>query len=167
MSNSKRFLISDLHLYHTRLLEPRGFDSIEEMNEFIVSQWNSVVRTKDTVWVLGDVILDSKNIFEDAKILDRLRGDKKLILGNHDCSANKMLVWDKHFSSVMSYKQFGKTNKILLSHIPVAEQQFHRFALNIHGHLHTQEIDDTRYMNVSCELLNYIPVEWKEVVRRL
>jgi len=31
--------------------------------------------------------------------------------------------------------------------------------VNIHGHLHANRIDDSRYINVSVEQINYTPVE--------
>ena len=53
------YFISDLHLGHRKILEyspARGGKTIDEHDEWLVSQWNSVVRNKkDLVWVLGDI----------------------------------------------------------------------------------------------------------------
>ena len=45
-----RYYISDLHFYHHNLLDKmdnRGFSSVEEMNEYIIEQWNKKVRKND------------------------------------------------------------------------------------------------------------------------
>ena len=52
------YCTSDCHFNHKNILsyEPqsRPFATIEEMNETIISNWNSVVTAEDEVWVLGD-----------------------------------------------------------------------------------------------------------------
>ena len=47
-----RYYISDLHFWHRRLnqnMDQRGFETVEEMNEYMISQWNSRVRKNDEV----------------------------------------------------------------------------------------------------------------------
>ena len=55
----KIYLISDTHFNHNKdfVYKARGFNSIEEMNEKIIENWNSVVTDEDTIYVLGDVIM--------------------------------------------------------------------------------------------------------------
>ena len=50
------WLCSDWHFCHDRgfVYEPRGFNSIEEMNETIVNKHNSIVLPEDDVYILGD-----------------------------------------------------------------------------------------------------------------
>jgi len=55
---SKVFVTADLHFQHKNILmhqANREFDSIEEMDEFIIQEWNKQVTAKDTVYILGDV----------------------------------------------------------------------------------------------------------------
>ena len=58
-----------------------------------------------------------------------------------------------------------KYKDCVLTHIPVHPSQFPRFRLNIHGHLHLKVIADTRYINVSCEQVNYTPVLLKNIIK--
>lgn len=53
---SKTYYISDLHLGHENVIrfDNRPFDSVEEMNETLVNNWNSVVTNADHVYHLGD-----------------------------------------------------------------------------------------------------------------
>ena len=53
------YLTSDTHFCHDReyIYQARGFSSIEEHDENIVKNWNSVVNPDDEVYLLGDVVL--------------------------------------------------------------------------------------------------------------
>ena len=83
---SKIFLTSDLHINHANILkyepESRPFETIEEMNEAIINNWNSVVSEEDTVYILGDFFMGKWTEIE--KILPRFKGKIILIRGNHD-----------------------------------------------------------------------------------
>ena len=46
---SKVYLTSDTHFSHTKLVEQRGFKSIEEHDETLIKNWNDLVRPQDTV----------------------------------------------------------------------------------------------------------------------
>ena len=75
------------HFNHKNIIkyEPdsRGqFNSIEEMNETIMQNWNSVVNNEDTIYVLGDFFMGHISTIEP--ILNRLKGKIILIRGNHD-----------------------------------------------------------------------------------
>ena len=73
--------IADLHLGHKFMATHRGFASVEEHDEHIITQWNSVVHKRDTTYILGDVTMEKA---EQYALLDRLNGAKRVVLGNHD-----------------------------------------------------------------------------------
>lgn len=52
------YFTSDLHLGHENVIKlcNRPFDSIEEMDEALIRNWNRKVTNGDTVYVLGDLI---------------------------------------------------------------------------------------------------------------
>ncbi len=154
MTQHKTFFTADLHLGHAKIIEfepaRQHFASIEEHDQAIIDNWNSVVRKKDTVWVLGDVCFKKDKL----ELLEQMNGYKHLVLGNHD-----------NFSSIDYLKYFNKVHGAaeykgyLLTHVPVHESQKSRYKHNIHGHLHSKQIDDAFYVNVSLELHNLFPVE--------
>ena len=77
------FFTSDTHFGHDRdfVFAKRGFETVQEMNEQIVRNWNRVVRPGDTVYHLGDLyLLEDKNI----EYVRRLAGNIHIIRGNHD-----------------------------------------------------------------------------------
>lgn len=152
------FFIGDTHFGHKNILkfepEKRKFDSIEEHDEYIVSQWNKTVSKKDTVWHLGDVMFGQDNI----ELLGRLNGLKKLVMGNHD--SFQIERYAKYFNRIFGV---GQCHGFVLTHIPVETTQFFRWKGNIHGHTHSRVLDDPRYFNVCCEQINMTPISYDEL----
>lgn len=161
--NPRKFLIADTHFGHKKVIvfekDFRPFETIEQHDDELVYRWNSVVRSCDTVWHLGDVLFGEKSF----ETLGRLNGIKKLVMGNHDVyPAAKYL---EHFSQIMGA---ARVSDVILTHIPVHPQQlWNRFIGNIHGHLHSRELDDDRYFNVSAEQNDLTPILFDEVVDTL
>ena len=70
---------SDPHVGHRNIIEycNRPFNSVEEMNEGLIANYNARVRPNDIVYVLGDLFFcDAK---EARQILHRLNGMKRLM----------------------------------------------------------------------------------------
>lgn len=116
-----RYYISDCHFYHRSLLtsmDKRPFDSIEEMNEFMIEQWNSRVNKNDDVIILGD--LSWGNAQQTMDLLKRLKGHKYLIRGNHDLYLKdkdfdqSLFGWIKDYAELRDNKR-----KVVLSHYPI------------------------------------------------
>jgi calcineurin-like phosphoesterase family protein len=63
-------------------MDNRCFSGYEEMNEFMIAQWNKKVTARDDVYILGDFCISKGDAA--TRILDRLSGKKHLIVGNHD-----------------------------------------------------------------------------------
>lgn len=92
------WFISDTHFQHKNIAlvftdaktgkRVRNFNSVQEMDETMIQNWNSVVKYGDIVYHLGDVFFG--NAESADKILQRLNGEKKLIMGNHD---HMPLIW--------------------------------------------------------------------------
>ena len=147
---SKTYIISDLHLGHENLAIHRGFSSARVQDELITSNWNNTVTKYDKVIILGDIAMNKKYY----PILEEMNGRKMVIMGNHDLP--------KYVNELLKYVHSvgGSLQKLgcILTHIPIHESQLDRFKLNIHGHTHEFDIDDSRYVNVTCEKTNYTPI---------
>lgn len=155
------FLISDTHFGHANIIKYAGrpFDSVEEMNEAMVDNWNSVVKQGDKVYHLGDVTMNSKSL----DILSRLNGRKVLIRGNHDIQ--KLKFYTPHFYDIRGSHEL---DNFILTHIPVALEQSARYPQgNIHGHLHEKNMDNHWYINVSVEQINYTPIAFDDIRQRI
>ena len=155
---SKVYIISDLHFGHTNLAVHRGFKDSDEQDELIIANWNSVVGKNDMTWILGDIGMESKSHYH---LLDRLNGNKRVILGNHDSPKHvpELLKYVNNVGSMVKYKGY------LLTHCPIHPIEMEKFNINIHGHMHEEIIPDDRYINVSCEVLNYIPMEFPKKIK--
>jgi len=142
---------SDPHFHHKNMAVRRGFSCAEEMNEHIVKNWNNHVSKKDVVFLLGDVTME-KN---DYKILSRLNGLINVVLGNHDKRqhVSHLLNYVNSVSGMIDYK-----SKYILTHCPIHPNELKfRYSYNIHGHVHENSLNDERYINVSAEVIDYIP----------
>lgn len=77
---------ADLHINHFNVIRycDRPYDSVEEMNESLIKNWNDKVAPEDTVYFLGDFALNFNRTLETLPKLNF----KKLyfINGNHDAT---------------------------------------------------------------------------------
>lgn len=147
------FITSDTHFGHKKICEfesiARPFKSVEEHDDELVYRWNHTVKKNDTVWHLGDVLFGEQS-FDTLK---RLNGIKKLVMGNHDHYATERYL--EYFNQVHGSV---KLRDCLLTHVPIHPGQFYRFKANIHGHTHSLQMSDLRYINVCVENWNLAPV---------
>ena len=95
----KRYVISDTHFNHSRILEYclRPFDNVEQMNEVIINNWNKVINEDDIVYVLGDFCFGNKTMLKE--IVSNLKGRKILICGNHD-NLTKNAYYEAGFETI-------------------------------------------------------------------
>lgn len=163
------FVISDTHFGHENMLNfkdrhdkpMRVFDDVHHMDEHMIERWNSVVGIQDHVYHLGDVIVRGKDC---GRLLKRLNGHKRLVLGNHDFP--KMSEYTPYFEKIYGTRLL---DSLLLSHIPVHPLSLGKAIANIHGHVHNNTAPDhfgKQYLNVSVEVIDYTPVAW-EALKKL
>lgn len=116
-----RYYISDLHFYHANMntqMDQRGFASFEEMNEYMIEQWNKKVRKNDEVVILGDFSIAKGE--KTNELLQRLKGKKYLIVGNHDRFLNDKTFDRNLFKWIEPYMELNDNKrKVILSHYPV------------------------------------------------
>jgi len=158
--------ISDLHFGHKSMATMRGFHDEFYHDEHIVEEWNKTVNKHDTTWILGDVTMEKANY----EILNRLNGIKRVILGNHDMGNHAKSTLVNYVNSIhgMVKLRNKKYGNIWLTHCPVHPRELDfRVNLNIHGHVHKNNIDDKRYINVSAEVIDYKPKTIEELCKNL
>lgn len=176
----KTFFISDLHVYHKNIIkyDNRPFFTVTEMNNTLISNWNTAVSPQDTVYILGDVSWG--NITETDQFLSQLNGKKNLIIGNHDDIILHSKQLQNHFESINYYAKIKVstlqgTKTVILSHffIPFYDGHYKQ-AILLHGHSHVtaerneelriaKELNhkgfDNQIYNVGCMLpyMGYTP----------
>ena len=150
--------ISDLHIGHESIAIKRGFLCADDMNEHIIKMWNSVVNTKDVTYILGDITMEKTR---DYPLLQKLNGIKNIVLGNHDMKnhTKELQKYVNGIAGMIKYKD------VILTHCPIHPTELnYRFTHNIHGHVHENSLDDKRYINVSCEAVDYTPRLFTELI---
>lgn len=165
------FFGSDFHFYHLNIIKLAGrpFDSVEEMNEALISGWNSVVRPNDTIYCLGDFAFRAPDKESVTAIFNRLNGKKHLIFGNHEHDAMH-LPWDTA-QQYLELKDNGE--RIVLFHYPIQDWngKWHG-SIHLHGHIHSTPID-SKYelipnrLDVGVDNIGVVPISLEEVVERL
>lgn len=162
----RTFFIADHHFGHSNILryERAQFKDIKEHDEFIIAEHNKIVRDNDTVYFLGDIGISDYEYLKG--IISRLKGNKILILGNHDHLSQKMYV-EMGFKLVVRGPVYwdGGFGKIILSHEPVKEAENNPFVINIHGHLHGMRLKLSNYFCVSAGNINYEPQNAKKFAK--
>lgn len=155
------FYISDLHIGHKNIAKRRGFGSIQEHDQYIFHKWNETVSINDTVYILGDLTMDSG----DYKWLAKLNGEKIVILGNHDKwkHTKLLLPFVKGLSGGFKFRHNAKS--ILFTHYPVHPFELQFVDINIHGHIHDNIIGDDRYINLSAEVIDYTPLTIEQIIK--
>ena len=156
-----KWFISDTHFFHVNILKftnsdgvkIRPFNTLEEMHETMIQNWNSVVKDNDYVYHLGDVTFRYDGAFNN--LMSRLKGKKRLIVGNHDKIWNSAL--QKNFEKVDIWKGFREFN-FTASHFKLRLDTLRDGAFNVHGHTHGHSDPDGHYRNVCVEVRNYTPV---------
>lgn len=166
------WVISDTHFNHSNVLTFKDnneesfirpqFKNVGEMNECMSDNWNSVVNVGDIVYHLGDVYFGNKD--EAVKIIKKLNGRKRLIVGNHDNI--KDVVKLGMFQKVNMWRMFPEFG-LLLTHVPVHESSLHpqreNMLINLHGHIHERKSPTDKHINMCVEVNNYTPVNMEEL----
>ena len=118
----KTYFTSDLHWSHSSILyfhplrrEAAGITleelqadrdaAVKKHDEWLIDIWNQTVRREDVVYILGDFCLGNK--IETEKILQKLKGKKFLIEGNHDKSLHGL---ERYFEWYGQIKEAKFTN---------------------------------------------------------
>lgn len=152
----KYFVIADTHFGHEKIIRycNRPFRTVEEMDETLIKNWNETVSKKDTVLVLGDFALGTKEYIEN--ITKKLNGNKILILGNHD-ERSEDFYRSIGFNTVFRFPILWN-NFFLMSHAPLQLSETTPY-FNFYGHVHTDEKyhDTATSKCVSVERIGYRP----------
>lgn len=169
------YYFADPHLGHENIikLSKRPFKNVEEMDEAIIENWNSVVKDDDNVYIVGDFCFKSgKNPVEYLK---RLNGRKYLVIGNHDGSILKNPVARRMFVEIKERMEVNDNGRrIILDHFPLVEWNgFFRGSLHFYGHIHNN-VENATYKivkdipnsyNVGADILGFTPRTAEQVIK--
>lgn len=142
------YYISDIHFGCTNIYEKRELSKDEE----IVKKWNQKIHNDDTVYILGDIARFGTNKENEyaCSVISRLKGNKVLIIGNHDQKGLKDNRIKQLFTEIVDNKKMvdpygGLNQKVYLSHYPIFTwDEAYSGRILIYGHTHNN-FDDVLY----------------------
>ncbi len=172
--NEHLFFTADTHFGHRNIIKycQRPYTSVEEMEETIIANWNSVVDKDDLVFHLGDFAMGGSK--EWSRLLQRLNGRIHLILGNHDVQTIRSGV--SSFEGIAMQMMLNvQGQKIYLNHYPfLCYSGSSRNTWQLFGHVHTCSNNNgkdssrlkmllpTQY-DVGVDNNNYTPVSFDQI----
>lgn len=133
------FVTSDLHFFHKRVKEfcpeTRPWDSLEEMHEFFIAEWNKCANKPGVkMYHLGDFCFGKPAQAEE--IASRLQGEITFISGNHDFSPLKQVL--SKYGEVRQYAEVKYNKKMfVMMHYPILDwRNKGNGSIHLFGHEH-------------------------------
>lgn len=150
------YFTSDTHFSTQRTLNlsKRPFNSIDEMDDTIISNWNRVVKNDDIVYHLGD--------FGNPDIINILNGQTIYLLpGNYDSDdfIKKITLLDNRIKIIPNNTIFYHPKLLIdtvLIHEPKNGDLKSQFYL--YGHIHKTQMVKLNGLNVGTDCHNFKPI---------
>jgi len=188
------FFVADHHFSHSNIiiycdrpwLRPGDLDEnrrwiskdiaaerAEEMDEAMVENWNAKVSKGDTVYVVGDFMF-AKETSAVETMLERLHGQKHLVIGSHDRKTTLQAKGWAH--QAHKIKRRFENRLIVMNHNPEFswDSKIHG-AWMVHGHVHGNlqnsfEFKDVPWeyllicdVGVDCPHVSFAPMAYEEL----
>ena len=162
----RTWIWSDLHLHHRNIIRycHRPFETVDAMNEALLTAWRETVGEADTIICGGDIALAGALEGERLARVRAMPGRKLLVRGNHDFDRKGRPADTGCEETWMTLVVTGDP-PLLVTHIPMAEVP--GGTVNVYGHVHNNEpLRAGPYVNICVEHTEYRPLPL-DAVRRL
>ncbi len=180
------YFSSDLHfgreVFFTEKYTERHklWGNVDEMNEQLIKNWNETVSNDDVVFILGDFSnIEDRN--KNTQIWNRLKGKKKLVLGNND---NEMYLDPLCFKPGLVVLPSCITittpsAELFLSHYPTldwknkfkwVDGEKTPYSIHLYGHVHHKQmeaLEGMRAYNVCVDQNDFKPVSLESILKLL
>lgn len=146
---------SDTHFNHSKIIKycQRPFLNVKEMNEYLITYWNILIKPRDIVYHLGDFCFGPNG----TRILKQLNGNVHLILGNHDFRNYKNIDGFKSISKILNINY--KNINITLCHFAMRVwHKKHRGSMMLYGHSHGTLESIENSFDVGVDVNNFKPI---------
>jgi calcineurin-like phosphoesterase family protein len=163
---AKTYVISDTHFGHETIkvncFRPQDVESV------MIEQWGRTVGPDDTILHLGDLSWRNNAFFKNI-IAPHLTGHKLIVRGNHD-KGRASFYMGSGFKCVSPFWIKYNNSRVEFSHYPWnpekdGSDEIPENTWRIHGHIHNNGYERSRFvpykrrhLNVSVEVLGYLPV---------
>jgi len=158
---------SDWHINHAKIIDycNRPFEEVEEMDESIMENFDSLVSKNDIVFFLGDIAFGEDMAKHILNLITK-KAEVHFILGNHDM---------RYINTISSVANSVNTlldiqiddQPITLCHYPMRTwHKSHFDSIQLFGHVHGRlqpkgkqwdvGVDNNRFLPVSYETIKHI-----------
>jgi len=157
------YFTSDMHLGHKNIIKysDRPFKSVEEMDTEIINRFNSVVKSDDTVYDLGDLCLSNFNVYKY-----RFNGTLIRIKGSHDRDIKEprmMVVTPENL-----FDEYRNPISITLCHYAMRSwERSHYATWHLYGHHHGKLPPYGLSFDVGVDCWNFYPVSLDQVKEKM
>lgn len=174
----KTFVIADTHFGHKNILRhcERPFPSAHEMDQAMISAWNSAVSPEDLVFHLGDFAWSNPEVYRR-----QLHGKIVLFMGNHDYRCSDVELRRAGFLEIHHGPEMVSIegDEVWMSHYPHVSwpRSFHPpgrdyfiGAYHLFGHCHgTANFVQAHSIDVGVDMpwMNFAPQEWRDIKPRI
>ena len=151
------FFVGDEHYRHAKIIEycDRPFDSVEEMDETIISRNNELVRPNDTVVHAGDFTLAPEHVAR--RFIERLNGEHIFIKGSHD-------RWLPDGHQTRLELKIGKTWVIVDHYCLRVWPRSHYNTWHVYGHSHGKLPPIGKSWDVGVDNNDFYPLSFEQLV---
>lgn len=163
---------ADNHFKHTNIIKycNRPFSSVEEMDDTMLTNWNSTVSPGDTVYHLGDLAFGPADYIQE--LISKLNGQIIMVGGNHDRRRAAIRRAGVELENQLCINIDGR--RLFLRHRPACDRSYWQGAdFHICGHVH--DAWKIRYaygkagviINVGVDVWEFKPVSSNDVLKCL
>ncbi len=162
------FFTSDIHFGHNNIIEycSRPWKDVEDMDEGLIKNFNSVVGPEDTTYIIGDISFHKTATTK--YLLSRLNGRLVGVKGNHDPEGGYegcFKEWNRDFIGKIDKQMFH------MYHFPLSSW-YHMNSpydktIHLHGHIHSAPgLDDPTQckFDVGVDANNWTPVSMDHIM---
>ena len=139
-----KYYISDTHIFCSRvkrnttlpIFRYRGFSDVDQMNAYMIRQWNAKISQVDEVFLVGD--FSDGTAAQTTQILKQLAGKKYLIIGEYDRFLMDPSFNPSLFGWIRDYAEIeDESRTVNLFHYPtICYHDSHGGSYLLYGHIH-------------------------------
>lgn len=161
LNHESVFFSADEHFFHKNIIDysNRPFKSVEEMNETLINNHNSIVKRKnDIVFHIGDFTFLNKIEDVHKKIITKLNGQHIFLKGSHD-------YWMKEKTALTLVELMVDNYHFTLCHYCMRTwPRSHYNTFHLFGHSHGSLPSIGKSHDVGVDNNNFYPFTFDQII---
>lgn len=149
---------SDEHYGHTKVIEynERPFASVEDMDNKLIANFNSVVTPQDVTIHAGDFCWLNKKQDVYRNYVKKLHGTHILLVGSHD-------HWQPNIAKYIWRKRIEGQLVVVCHYAMRTWECSHYGSWQLFGHSHGRLIIPSKQYDIGVDNNNYYPVSFDQI----